>query len=199
MKMENEHLLCRGSQGCAGGEGGSAEARNRGGGKRRAGAEKLFWGGRVTLGSAWVLLFCSSQQLLTLCCSQVLSGQFLSDRSVKTYVEVELLGLPRDAKRKHRTKLTSTANSINPVWKEEAFVFEKVRTFGSNLDRESLKLLMALSAASGEVSASRRDPLWRHQAWLWTHSGNIQTTVSKTTLHQYFPEQTRGSWEWFWK
>ncbi|NWW70684.1 PLCB2 phosphodiesterase, partial [Climacteris rufus] len=56
----------------------------------------------------------------------VLSGQFLSDRSVKTYVEVELLGLPRDAKRKHRTKLTSTANSINPVWKEEAFVFEKI-------------------------------------------------------------------------
>ncbi|NWX26015.1 PLCB2 phosphodiesterase, partial [Notiomystis cincta] len=62
----------------------------------------------------------------TTCCSQVLSGQFLSDRSVKTYVEVELLGLPRDAKRKHRTKLTSTANSINPVWKEEAFVFEKI-------------------------------------------------------------------------
>ncbi|NXR32325.1 PLCB2 phosphodiesterase, partial [Zosterops hypoxanthus] len=56
----------------------------------------------------------------------VLSGQFLSDRSVKTCVEVELLGLPRDAKRKHRTKLTSTANSINPVWKEEAFVFEKI-------------------------------------------------------------------------
>ncbi|NXD26932.1 PLCB2 phosphodiesterase, partial [Spelaeornis formosus] len=56
----------------------------------------------------------------------VLSGQFLSDRSVKTYVEVELLGLPRDAKRRHRTKLTSTANSINPVWKEEAFVFEKI-------------------------------------------------------------------------
>ncbi|NXX68935.1 PLCB2 phosphodiesterase, partial [Spizella passerina] len=56
----------------------------------------------------------------------VLSGQFLSDRSVKTYVEVEILGLPRDAKRKHRTKLTSTANSINPVWKEEAFVFEKI-------------------------------------------------------------------------
>ncbi|NWV29947.1 PLCB2 phosphodiesterase, partial [Origma solitaria] len=56
----------------------------------------------------------------------VLSGQFLSDRSVKTYVEVELLGLPRDAKRKHRTKLTSVANSINPVWKEEPFVFEKI-------------------------------------------------------------------------
>ncbi|XP_072721244.1 1-phosphatidylinositol 4,5-bisphosphate phosphodiesterase beta-2 isoform X2 [Ciconia boyciana] len=56
----------------------------------------------------------------------ILSGQFLSDRSVKTYVEVELFGLPRDTKRKYRTKLTPTANSINPVWKEEAFVFEKI-------------------------------------------------------------------------
>ncbi|NXJ77507.1 PLCB2 phosphodiesterase, partial [Trogon melanurus] len=56
----------------------------------------------------------------------ILSGQFLSDRSVKTYVEVELLGLPRDTKCKYRTKLTSAANSINPVWKEEAFVFEKI-------------------------------------------------------------------------
>ncbi|NXG20833.1 PLCB2 phosphodiesterase, partial [Grallaria varia] len=56
----------------------------------------------------------------------ILSGQFLSERSVKTYVEVELFGLQRDTKRKYRTKLTSTANSINPVWKEEAFVFEKI-------------------------------------------------------------------------
>ncbi|XP_064516025.1 1-phosphatidylinositol 4,5-bisphosphate phosphodiesterase beta-2 isoform X1 [Pseudopipra pipra] len=56
----------------------------------------------------------------------ILSGQFLSERSVRTYVEVELFGLPRDTKRKYRTKLTSTANSINPVWKEEAFVFEKI-------------------------------------------------------------------------
>uniref|UniRef100_A0A8C3PUR7 Phosphoinositide phospholipase C n=1 Tax=Chrysolophus pictus TaxID=9089 RepID=A0A8C3PUR7_CHRPC len=56
----------------------------------------------------------------------ILSGQFLSDRSVKTYVEVELFGLPRDTKRKYRTKLTSAANSINPVWKEEPFVFEKI-------------------------------------------------------------------------
>ncbi|NXC26931.1 PLCB2 phosphodiesterase, partial [Campylorhamphus procurvoides] len=58
--------------------------------------------------------------------ASILSGQFLSERSVKTYVEVELFGLPRDTKRKYRTKLTSTANSINPVWKEEAFVFEKI-------------------------------------------------------------------------
>jgi len=61
---------------------------------------------------------------------------------VKTYVEVELFGLPRDTKRKYRTKLTSTANSINPVWKEEPFVFEKVRStfvmIWSDIRRDSL-------------------------------------------------------------
>uniref|UniRef100_A0A803SLP1 1-phosphatidylinositol 4,5-bisphosphate phosphodiesterase n=1 Tax=Anolis carolinensis TaxID=28377 RepID=A0A803SLP1_ANOCA len=56
----------------------------------------------------------------------IISGQFLSDRSVRSYVEVELFGLPGDPKRKYRTKLTPNANSINPVWKEEAFVFEKI-------------------------------------------------------------------------
>ncbi|XP_040268094.1 1-phosphatidylinositol 4,5-bisphosphate phosphodiesterase beta-2 [Bufo bufo] len=56
----------------------------------------------------------------------IISGQFLSDKSVKTYVEVELFGLPGDPKRKYKTKLTSTANSLNPVWKEEPFVFEKI-------------------------------------------------------------------------
>ncbi|XP_028934111.1 1-phosphatidylinositol 4,5-bisphosphate phosphodiesterase beta-2 [Ornithorhynchus anatinus] len=56
----------------------------------------------------------------------VISGQFLSERSVRTYVEVELFGLPGDPKRRYRTKLTPSANSINPVWNEEPFVFEKI-------------------------------------------------------------------------
>ncbi|KAM4664967.1 1-phosphatidylinositol 4,5-bisphosphate phosphodiesterase beta-2 [Discoglossus pictus] len=56
----------------------------------------------------------------------VISGQFLSDKNVKSYVEVELFGLPGDPKRKYKTKLTSTANPLNPVWKEEPFVFEKI-------------------------------------------------------------------------
>jgi len=56
----------------------------------------------------------------------VISGQFLSERSVRTYVEVELFGLPGDPKRRYRTKLSPSTNSINPVWKEEPFVFEKV-------------------------------------------------------------------------
>ncbi|OCT68756.1 1-phosphatidylinositol 4,5-bisphosphate phosphodiesterase beta-2 [Xenopus laevis] len=56
----------------------------------------------------------------------ILSGQFLCEKCVKTYVEVELFGLPGDPKRKYKTKLTSVPNTINPVWKEELFVFEKI-------------------------------------------------------------------------
>lgn len=58
---------------------------------------------------------------------QIYSGQFLSDKNVKTGVEVEVIGLPGDPKKKYRTKWSPTPNAINPVWNEEPFVFEKVR------------------------------------------------------------------------
>ncbi|XP_028833440.1 1-phosphatidylinositol 4,5-bisphosphate phosphodiesterase beta-2 isoform X2 [Denticeps clupeoides] len=57
---------------------------------------------------------------------KIYSGQFLSEKSVKTGVEVEIIGLPGDPKRKYRTKLSATPNAINPVWNEEPFVFEKI-------------------------------------------------------------------------
>ncbi|KAL2098674.1 hypothetical protein ACEWY4_005154 [Coilia grayii] len=57
---------------------------------------------------------------------KIYSGQFLSDKSVKTGVEVEIVGLPGDQKRKFRTKWSTTPNSINPIWTDEPFVFEKI-------------------------------------------------------------------------
>ncbi|TTC73825.1 1-phosphatidylinositol 4,5-bisphosphate phosphodiesterase beta-2 [Bagarius yarrelli] len=57
---------------------------------------------------------------------KIYSGQFLSDKNVKTAVEVEIIGLPGDPKKKFRTKTTATPNAINPVWNEEPFVFEKI-------------------------------------------------------------------------
>ncbi|XP_074547434.1 1-phosphatidylinositol 4,5-bisphosphate phosphodiesterase beta-2 [Halichoeres trimaculatus] len=57
---------------------------------------------------------------------KIYSGQFLSDKSVKTGVEVEVIGLPGDPKKKYRTKWSTTPNAINPVWNEEPFVFEKI-------------------------------------------------------------------------
>ncbi|XP_005917014.1 1-phosphatidylinositol 4,5-bisphosphate phosphodiesterase beta-2 [Haplochromis burtoni] len=57
---------------------------------------------------------------------KIYSGQFLADKNVKTGVEVEVIGLPGDPKKKYRTKWSTTPNAINPVWNEEPFVFEKI-------------------------------------------------------------------------
>lgn len=60
------------------------------------------------------------------CSVRVISGQFLTDRKVGTYVEVEMYGLPTDTIRKeHKTKVIP-ANGLNPVYSESAFVFRKV-------------------------------------------------------------------------
>lgn len=57
----------------------------------------------------------------------VISGQFLTDKRVGTYVEVDMFGLPADTVRKRfRTKVVQN-NAINPVFDEEPFVFKKVR------------------------------------------------------------------------
>ncbi|KAI7813929.1 putative 1-phosphatidylinositol 4 [Triplophysa rosa] len=56
---------------------------------------------------------------------KIISGQFLSDKKVGVYVEVDMFGLPTDTKRKYRTK-TSNNNSLDPVWDEEPFLFNKV-------------------------------------------------------------------------
>ncbi|KAL5008396.1 hypothetical protein ScPMuIL_013977 [Solemya velum] len=60
------------------------------------------------------------------CSVQVISGQFLSDKKIGTYVEVDMYGLPTDTIRKEfRTKVVP-ANGLSPVYNEEAFVFRKV-------------------------------------------------------------------------
>jgi len=60
------------------------------------------------------------------CCLQVISGQFLSDKKVGTYVEVDMYGLPTDTIRKEFRTRTVPNNGLNPVYGEEAFVFRKV-------------------------------------------------------------------------
>ncbi|KYB27786.1 1-phosphatidylinositol 4,5-bisphosphate phosphodiesterase classes I and II-like Protein [Tribolium castaneum] len=56
----------------------------------------------------------------------VISGQFLTDKRVGTYVEVEMYGLPADTVRKRFRTKTVPNNGINPVYDEEPFVFKKV-------------------------------------------------------------------------
>ncbi|KAK7603889.1 hypothetical protein V9T40_004162 [Parthenolecanium corni] len=60
------------------------------------------------------------------CSVQVIAGQFLSDKKIGTYVEVDMYGLPTDTIRKEfRTRLIPS-NGLNPVYNEEAFLFRKV-------------------------------------------------------------------------
>ncbi|XP_075452135.1 1-phosphatidylinositol 4,5-bisphosphate phosphodiesterase beta-1 isoform X2 [Ascaphus truei] len=57
---------------------------------------------------------------------KIISGQFLSDKKVGTYVEVDMFGLPVDTRRKAFRTKTSQGNAVNPVWEEEPIVFKKV-------------------------------------------------------------------------
>ncbi|XP_061693560.1 1-phosphatidylinositol 4,5-bisphosphate phosphodiesterase beta-1 [Syngnathoides biaculeatus] len=58
---------------------------------------------------------------------KVISGQFLTERRVGVYVEVEMFGLPVDTRRKAlKTKTSQNNNAVNPVWDEEPVVFKKV-------------------------------------------------------------------------
>ncbi|KYQ55913.1 1-phosphatidylinositol-4,5-bisphosphate phosphodiesterase [Trachymyrmex zeteki] len=60
------------------------------------------------------------------CAVQVIAGQFLSDKKVGTYVEVDMYGLPADTiKKEFRTRMVP-ANGLNPVYNEEPFLFRKV-------------------------------------------------------------------------
>ncbi|XP_028175501.1 1-phosphatidylinositol 4,5-bisphosphate phosphodiesterase isoform X2 [Ostrinia furnacalis] len=60
------------------------------------------------------------------CSVQVIAGQFLSDKKIGTYVEVDMYGLPTDTIRKEfRTRMVP-ANGLNPVYNEEPFLFRKV-------------------------------------------------------------------------
>lgn len=62
----------------------------------------------------------------------MIAGQFLSDKKVGTYVEVDMYGLPSDTIRKEfRTRMVP-ANGLNPVYNEEPFLFRKVsETWGT--------------------------------------------------------------------
>jgi phosphatidylinositol phospholipase C, beta len=56
----------------------------------------------------------------------VLSGHFLTDKKVGTYVEVDMYGLPADTvRKKFRTRIVRD-NALNPVYGDEPFVFKKV-------------------------------------------------------------------------
>ncbi|XP_055296336.1 1-phosphatidylinositol 4,5-bisphosphate phosphodiesterase classes I and II isoform X2 [Sitodiplosis mosellana] len=56
----------------------------------------------------------------------VLSGQFLSDKKVGVFVEVDMFGLPADTVRKKFRTRCVRDNALNPIFDDEPFVFKKV-------------------------------------------------------------------------
>ncbi|KAJ3606682.1 hypothetical protein NHX12_026201 [Muraenolepis orangiensis] len=77
---------------------------------------------------AYSLLSACLQPALSLltACSQPAYSQFLSDKKLGTYVEVDMYGLPTDTIRKEfRTRMVMN-NGLNPLYNEEPFVFRKV-------------------------------------------------------------------------
>lgn len=60
------------------------------------------------------------------CSVRVISGQFLSDKKIGTYVEVDMYGLPADTIRKEYRTKTIPANGLNPRYDEGVFEFRKV-------------------------------------------------------------------------
>merc|ERR1719400_2018781 len=57
---------------------------------------------------------------------KIISGQFLTEQHVGTYVEVEMYGLPRDTVRRGKFRTKTIQNGINPVYDEDPFVFRQV-------------------------------------------------------------------------
>ncbi|XP_047003383.1 1-phosphatidylinositol 4,5-bisphosphate phosphodiesterase-like [Schistocerca americana] len=60
------------------------------------------------------------------CLVKVISGQFLADKKVTTYVVVEMYGLPTDTIRDEFRTSKVTGNGLNPVYNAEPFLFKKV-------------------------------------------------------------------------
>ncbi|XP_063725303.1 1-phosphatidylinositol 4,5-bisphosphate phosphodiesterase beta-4-like isoform X2 [Symsagittifera roscoffensis] len=64
------------------------------------------------------------------CSVTVVSGQFLSDKKIGTYVEVDMFGLPADTIRKEFKTKTVLVNGLNPIYTQVAggdtFVFRKI-------------------------------------------------------------------------
>jgi len=60
------------------------------------------------------------------CSVRVISGQFLSDKKIGTYVDVDLYGLQADTIRKEYRTKTIPANGLNPRYDESVFEFRKI-------------------------------------------------------------------------
>ncbi|VDM18540.1 unnamed protein product [Hydatigera taeniaeformis] len=133
------------------------------------------------------------------CEVRIISGQFLSDRKVGTYVEVDMYGLPTDTIRKEfRTRVVPN-NGLNPVYGEDAvFVFRKplcTRAFQVVLPDLAV-LRFAVYEDTGKLIGQRVLPLdglqsgYRHIS-LRTEGNfplSLPTLFCRVSLTTYVPE-----------
>ncbi|ESO08873.1 hypothetical protein HELRODRAFT_109918 [Helobdella robusta] len=124
------------------------------------------------------------------CSIQVISGQFLSDKKVGTYVEVDMYGLPTDTIRKEFRTRTVPNNGLNPIYNEEPFVFRKV------VLPDLAVLRIAVYEEAGKLIGQRILPLdglqagYRHIS-LRTEGNfplSLPTVFCKIVLKTYVPE-----------
>jgi phosphatidylinositol phospholipase C beta len=83
------------------------------------------------------------------CSVRVISGQFLSDKKIGTYVEVDMYGLPADTIRKEYRTKTIAANGLNPKYDESVFEFRKVK-------RQKSFLIIPSNCVSDRLDCSSR-------------------------------------------
>lgn len=121
---------------------------------------------------------------------RIISGQFLSDKHVGTYVEVDMFGLPADTVRRRFRTRTVPANGINPVYDEEPFVFKKV------VLPDLAVLRISACDDSGKLLGHRILPVvglrpgYRHVS-LRNESGQpllLQTLFVHVTVKDYVPD-----------
>ncbi|XP_064483951.1 1-phosphatidylinositol 4,5-bisphosphate phosphodiesterase classes I and II-like isoform X1 [Ornithodoros turicata] len=121
---------------------------------------------------------------------RIISGQFLTDKHVGTYVEVDMFGLPADTVRRRFRTRTVPANGINPVYDEEPFVFKKV------VLPDLAVLRISVCEDSGKLLGHRILPVvglrpgYRHVS-LRNESGQpllLQTLFVQVTVKDYVPD-----------
>lgn len=121
---------------------------------------------------------------------RIISGQFLTDKHVGTYVEVDMFGLPADTVRRRFRTRTVPANGINPVYDEEPFVFKKV------VLPDLAVLRISVCDDSGKLLGHRILPVvglrpgYRHIS-LRNESGQpllLQTLFVHVTVKDYVPD-----------
>lgn len=124
------------------------------------------------------------------CSIQVISGQFLSDKKVGTYVEVDMYGLPTDTIRMEFRTRTVPNNGLNPIYNEDPFIFRKV------VLPDLAVLRIAVYEEAGKLIGQRILPLdglqagYRHIS-LRTEGNfplSLPTVFCRIVLKTYVPE-----------